>query len=49
MYSVHSRIEEKSEEEHAQDQLKLVDYVRSNIIGKNVKLRTPYGMKPLTY
>ena len=49
MYSVHSRHEVKTEEEVIQGKEKLVEYVRNNIIGKNVKIRTPYGMKPLTY
>lgn len=47
MDSVHSRPEPQTMDLEAKE--KLVGYIRENIIGKDVQIRTPYGMKPLTY
>jgi len=49
METVHSRPQQKSLEDSIEQKEKLLEYIRNSIIGKDVQIRTPYGMKPLTY
>jgi len=46
---VHSRPQPLHPQVDTDRKEKLIEYVRDSIIGKDVQIRTPYGMKPMTY
>jgi selenocysteine lyase/cysteine desulfurase len=49
MESVHSRPDPEDPKESLENKYKLLKYIHDSVIGLNTKIRTPYGMKPLTY